>query len=147
MCDLSLDIPTAICVKKLGFTALNPFISEARFSNEEKRTPGISQYKRTCLGISRDRSHIDLSWVWHDRYVDPSRRSGHRSRAFCSRAGGAAAMWEGPMPSPRVVVVAKIPTRRPQTQGLRQHRVQPMACAPPGVLTRADPAARPGGAR
>ena len=37
--------------------------------------------------------------AWHDRYVDPSRRSGHRSRAFCSRAGGAAAMWEGPMPA------------------------------------------------
>lgn len=48
-----------------------------------------------------------LALDWHDRYVDPSRRSGHRSRAFCSRAGGAAAMWEGPMPSPRVVVVAK----------------------------------------
>ena len=40
-----------------------------------------------------------LALDWHDRYVDPSRRSGHRSRAFCSRAGGAAAMWEGPMPA------------------------------------------------
>ena len=81
-----------------------------------------------------------LALDWHDRYVDPSRRCGHRSRAFCSRAGGR----RGHVGRTRVKSKGrrhrKIPTHRPHMQGLRQRRVQLTACAPPRVLTRADPA-------
>ena len=35
-----------------GLTGLNPL---------EKRPAGIPKYKRTCFGISLDRSHVELS--------------------------------------------------------------------------------------
>ena len=55
----------------------------------------ITTFQTTCNKMSsltingfEAKRHCKASLTWHDRYVDPSRRSGHRSRAFCSRAGG-----------------------------------------------------------